>query len=72
MNVLLDKGARIEARDKEGLTPLCFAVASEQTNVVGALVSAGADVNTQNNDGISVLNLASYKGCMEFCKYVVG
>ena len=48
----------METEDNEGRTRLWFAA----YNVVRALVSAGADVNTQPNDGISALSVASCKG----------
>jgi len=57
---LLDNGAHIESRDNEyGCTPLYLATANGRTDVVRALVSAGADVNTKTNNGWSALGVAS-------------
>jgi len=42
-----------------------FAAANGQTDVVRALVSAGADVNTQRNNGSSALGVASEKGYID-------
>jgi len=55
----------METKDNEGRTRLWFAAYNGQTDVVRALVSAGADVNTQPNDGISALSVASYKGYID-------
>ena len=46
VNILVDNGTEIECTDNEGRTPLWLAAAGGQTDVVRALVSAGADVNT--------------------------
>ena len=65
MNMLLDNGAQIETRDKEGRTSLWSAAANGNTDVVRALVSAGADVNTQTNRVSSALNIASKEGYVD-------
>ena len=44
---------------------LWLAAERGHTDVVRALVSAGADVNTQSNDGSSALGFASYKGYID-------
>ena len=53
----MDNGAHIESRDHLGRTPLWFAAANGRTDVVRALVSAEADVNTQHNDGAKYMHL---------------
>jgi hypothetical protein len=42
---LIQKGAQVNAKDNDGLTPLYHAVASNQLGLVKLLVSKGADVN---------------------------
>jgi len=49
-------------KDNEGRTTLWFAAANGRTDTVRALVSAGADVNTQRHDGWSALSVASQEG----------
>ena len=48
VKTLIDAGADVNAKDKDGETPLCY-----QTNVkvVKALIDAGADVNAKDKDG---------------------
>jgi len=60
--LLLRNGAQIETRNIIGCTPLFIAAFNGQTNVVRALVSAGADANTTAYNDVSVLNIASEKG----------
>jgi len=48
---LLKRGASVNARDTEGLTPLMVAVKSEDLSVVNGLLEYKADPNLQDNDG---------------------
>jgi ankyrin repeat protein len=50
---LLKAGARVDARDSRGLTPLHFALATEYPSIetVRALLQAGADVNARDTTG---------------------
>ena len=61
VHMFLDKDVQTETRDNLGRTPLWFAAANGQTDVVRALSAAGADVNTQHYDGIS-MHLISVAG----------
>ena len=62
MNILLANGVFTETSDNESRTPLFFAAANGHTDVVRALVSAGADINTRRNNDSSALGIASEKG----------
>lgn len=42
---LISNGARIDAKDKYGLTPLHYAAMKNNINAAQELVSSGADVN---------------------------
>jgi hypothetical protein len=55
---LLDAGARIEARDQHGLTPLHLACFHGHAEVVRVLIDRGADVNALGPDGRSPWHLA--------------
>jgi ankyrin repeat protein len=58
--VLLDSGARVNAADVRGLTPLMLAVASESQSAdrVRALLKAGAEVNAKSTAGETALDWA--------------
>jgi len=61
VDILLDSGATIEDRS----TPLLFAATNGDGDTLRALVSAGADVNTQNDNGSSALGVACQKGYID-------
>ena len=50
---------------------LCVAAFRGHTDVVCALVSAGADVNYQHSDGFSPLSMASLKGHIDCVKLLI-
>lgn len=60
VRALLSAGAKVDARDGRGLTPLMAAVSSENQdpNVIKALLAAGANVNAVDTAGESVLDWA--------------
>ena len=49
--IYLHEYSDIEARDDDGLTPLATAVMSEQLDATRALLEAGANPSTRDNDG---------------------
>ncbi len=49
--LLILKGADIEARDKDGQTPLWKACSDANVDISELLISNGADVNAQDNRG---------------------
>ena len=52
VQLLLDRGADIDARDKNGWAPLHFAAAfSEVPTVVELLLDRGADATTRDSEG---------------------
>lgn len=60
---LLKRGARLDAVDKAGWTPLHFATYfSDATEVMGLLLDAGAAVDARNDRGITPLYFAAGTG----------
>jgi ankyrin repeat protein len=60
---LLKRGARLDAVDKAGWTPLHFATYfSDATEVMGLLLEAGASVDARNDRGITPLYFAAGTG----------
>ena len=53
VELLLDKGAKVEARDDRGRTALFFADVGSK--VFAGLVAAGADINAKDNEGNTIL-----------------
>jgi hypothetical protein len=64
VKTLLDAGAKINETDIRGMTPLMFAVSSEEQNpaVAKLLLGAGADVNTKSKVGETALDWAEKFG----------
>jgi ankyrin repeat protein len=64
---LLEAGAKVNAADSRGLTPLAFAVASETPapEIVRTLLQAGADVNVPDTNGETPLDWAAKFGFPE-------
>ena len=56
--LLLDHGADINSKDKNGLSPLHFSSRNGALEVVRLLLEHGADVETKTNEGKSVLQVA--------------
>jgi ankyrin repeat protein len=57
--MLLERGARIDARMTNGETPLHWAVRGKNIQVVRLLLEHGADVNARDNSGKTPSQLAS-------------
>jgi len=61
VQILLERGADINATNNDGDTPLYLACANGRRNVVRALVKKGAEVNIANNRGRTPF----YSACMK-------
>ncbi|XP_020291567.1 uncharacterized protein LOC109858571 [Pseudomyrmex gracilis] len=56
--LLLNRGANVNASDESGVTPLCLAVKKGHVDVVKMLIDRGANVNTKTRDGTTPLHYA--------------
>lgn len=56
---LLDAGAEVNFKNKDGITALMVASARGHTEIVQALLAKGAEVNTQDKDGVTALMYAN-------------
>ena len=46
-DLMIEKGAKVNARDKRGMTPLLYAVHEQKINVVKSLIDRGANVDVE-------------------------
>lgn len=69
-SVLINAGADVDARNKEGVTPLAIAVQKNDLETVKLLTAAGADIHTQDTNGNSPLSIA-LAGSSEMLEAVV-
>jgi ankyrin repeat protein len=59
INLLLDRGAKVNARDQDsGATPLILAASLGRVNAVEALLKRGADTSLRDNKGQTALDRA--------------
>jgi len=59
VRALLDKGADVNAKRRDGWTALMIAANNGHADVVHALLDKGADVNAKDNDGVTALMAAA-------------
>jgi ankyrin repeat protein len=55
---LVDTGAKVDVRDGEGATPLCYAAAMGQADIMTFLLDHGADVNATLKTGQTAVDVA--------------
>ena len=59
VRMLLDAGAEVNERDKQGRTPLMYAAKKSDADIVTVLLKAGADVNARDAEGNTAFIYAS-------------
>ena len=64
-DLLLDRGAAVEARDVHGWTPLYYAASGNARRAVELLLDRGAEVDSRENDGGTPLHRAAWKNARE-------
>ena len=65
---IITGGGDINAKDKNGCTPLFLAVLHGQTEIVQVLLQAGADVTARTQHGYTLLELAEDYGHIEIAE----
>jgi hypothetical protein len=70
MKLAIQGGAPLNARDKNGGTPLAHAVNADQLDVVRFLADAGADLDAQDQKGKSILQTARLRGNQPIIKFL--
>ena len=72
VQVLIDAGADIDAKNNMGRSPLFWAWKRGKLDIVKVLVKAGADVCVTDNKGDTCLSLTAANGRTETVRYLVG
>jgi len=70
-NVLIDKGADLNAKDTDGKTPLIWALENGQIEVAKLLIEKGAEVHAKNRYGYTPLILAIRNDHNEIAKLLI-
>lgn len=68
---LLELGANVNSRSKDGSTPLMYAARSGLVDVCKLLIECGADSNAQNSLGVTPLMKAVLSESVELCKVLL-
>ncbi|CAD7695035.1 unnamed protein product [Ostreobium quekettii] len=71
VKLLLEKGANISARNKEGNTPMMYAAGHGHTPVVDKLLDFGAPLDLVDENGDTVLHHAAKWGQMPVVKLLL-
>ena len=71
IELLIDNGADVNARNKEQSTPLLGAVAEGRMNIVELLVNKGADVSAKYKRGRTALHDAAAYGHKGICEILI-
>ena len=64
INTLIDKGASINIGDRDGVTPLHYAILGESAAAVTVLLQNKASLNAKMNNGMRPLSLAAAQGSL--------
>lgn len=59
MQILIDAGADLEARDAHGATALISAAFNQNADITASLITAGANVAAENDNGATALHFAA-------------
>ena len=65
-------GINVNAKDKDGSTPLMIASEKSDSEIVGLLLKSGADPNAGDIAGYTALMFASYSGNLEIARLLIG
>ncbi|XP_059471305.1 ankyrin repeat domain-containing protein 17 isoform X2 [Neocloeon triangulifer] len=71
VELLLNRGAQVEVKNKKGNSPLWLAANGGHLNVIEMLYNHGADIDSQDNRKVSCLMAAFRKGHVKAVKWMV-
>ena len=69
-DLLIEKGANIDAKDSEGDTALTWAIREGRASICALLIRKGADVNARNRGYAQIMH-AAVSGSVEICEMLI-
>jgi ankyrin repeat protein len=71
VELLIAKGADINAKNNDGQTPLHYAVEKGHNDIAELFIADGADINAKNNEGQTLVDIAVNQNRSEVVKLLV-
>jgi len=68
---LIASGADVNTRNKDGLTPLAYAIKNKEFEIGLLLIKAGADVNARDKNGCPILHRVAAMGRDKFAQALI-
>jgi ankyrin repeat protein len=68
---LIERGAKVDAQSKTGVTALMIAATHNSAPMIGLLMDAGADPSVKNNIGLTAADVAEKNGNLEAAQAIV-
>jgi ankyrin repeat protein len=72
VQMMIDKGADIDAKGSDGMTPLYQAARQDATDVAALLIARGADVNARTKSRKTPLMISAEQGNAQVAKVLLG
>jgi ankyrin repeat protein len=72
MELAISCGARVDARDRGGCTPLHLAARNDRVHAASLLVSCGADLDARGDGLCTPLHMAAYRGHASVMHVLIG
>lgn len=71
VKILIEKGARVNAKNAYGITALMLALDKDYTDIIKLLIDNNADINIKAIDGTTTLMMASSKGNIDIVNLLI-
>lgn len=68
---LIERGAKIDAQSKQGVTALMIAATQNSAPMIGLLMDAGADPSVKNKQGLTASEIAEKNGNLEAAQAIL-
>ena len=68
--ILINKGIDINAKDKDGNTPLIYSFKNVHRRIIKLLIDKGADVTAKNKDGKDPLSLTESQNLKDIVELI--
>lgn len=69
--LLIDRGARVDARDNKGQTPLMWAAGNNKADVVALLLESGADPTVADGQSTTGRHHAAFRGAVDSARLLI-